>query len=60
MGSAAVAEELAGIDELREFKELTASEPAPEDEDTDTEETPFPVEPEEKPQPIKPDVMPHG
>jgi hypothetical protein len=38
MGNTAVAEELAGLDELEELYELNASESEPEDEDDDEDE----------------------
>jgi len=38
MGNTAVAEELAGLDELEELYELNASESEPEDEDDDEED----------------------
>ena len=38
MGNTAVAEELAGLDELEELYELSASESEPEDEDDDEDD----------------------
>jgi hypothetical protein len=60
MGNVAVAEQLAGIEELYE---LDASETEPEKEGGGEEmphpEMPHPVEPEEMPHPVEPEEMPH-
>jgi hypothetical protein len=52
MGNAAVAEELAGIDELEELYKLSASETEPEDDEEDEDED------EEEGGGMKPEVMP--
>ena len=59
MGNVAVAEELAGIDELDELYRLDASEPDPEPEpepDPDEDED----APDEGDEESEPEAMPHG
>ena len=55
MGNVAVAEELAGSDELDELYKLNASEPEPEPEDDDDED-----EDDNEGEGIKPEGMPQG
>jgi hypothetical protein len=54
MGNVAVAEKLAGSDELDELYKLNASESEPEDEDEEDEDE------DEKDEGIKPEGMPQG
>lgn len=59
MGNVAVAEELAGSDELDELRRLDASEPEPEPEpepDPDEDED----APDEDDEESEPEAMPHG
>jgi hypothetical protein len=58
MGNVAVAEELAGSDELDELYRLDASESEPEDEPDDDENED--EDEEEDEEGIKPEGMPHG
>jgi hypothetical protein len=61
MGNVAVAEELAGSDELDELCRLDASESEPEDEpDEDDEDQDDEDEGEDEGEDIKPGEMPHG
>jgi hypothetical protein len=61
MGNVAVAEELAGSDELDELYRLDASESEPEDEpDEDDEDQDDEDEGEDEGEDIKPGEMPHG
>jgi len=55
MGNAAVAEELAGVEELDELYRLDASESEPEDEEDEEEE-----DDGDEPDGDEPDVVPHG
>jgi len=55
MGNVAVAEELAGSDELAELYRLDASEPEPEPEPDDDED-----DPDEGDEDDEPEGMPHG
>jgi hypothetical protein len=57
MGNVAVAEELAGSDELAEFYRLDASEPEPEPEPEPDEDEDFPDEDDVE---AEPEGMPHG
>ena len=57
MGNVAVAEELAGIDELDELYRLDASEPEPEPEPEPDEDEDATDEDDEK---SEPEAMPHG
>ena len=57
MGNVAVAEELAGSDELDELYRLDASESEPEDEPEDDEDD---EDEDEGDEGIKPEGMPHG
>jgi len=57
MGNVAVAEELAGSDELAEFYRLDASEPEPEPEPEPDDDEDFPDEGDEE---AEPEGMPHG
>ena len=54
MGNVAVAEKLAGSDELDELYKLNASESEPEDEEDDEEEEP------EDGEGVEPEDIPHG
>jgi hypothetical protein len=58
MGNVAVAEELAGSDELDELYRLDASESEPEDEPDDDENED--EDEDENKEGIKPEGMPHG
>jgi hypothetical protein len=58
MGYVAVAEDLAGIDDLDELYEMDASEAEPEDEDDD--ETGDEDDAEDQGGGIKPEEIPHG
>jgi hypothetical protein len=60
MGNVAVAEELAGSDELDELYRLDASESAPEDEPDDDENEDQDEDEDENKEGIKPEGMPHG
>jgi hypothetical protein len=61
MGNVAVAEELAGSDELEELYRLDASESEPEAEpDDDDEENQDDKDEDENEEGIKPEGMPHG
>lgn len=54
MGNVAVAEDLAGVDDLDELYQLNASETAPEDDEDDDDDAD-----EERDGEIKPEGMPH-
>jgi hypothetical protein len=56
MGNVAVAEELAGSDELEELYRLNASESEPEDEPDDDDDE----DEDEDEEGIQPEEMPHG
>jgi hypothetical protein len=60
MGNVAVAEELAGSDELDELYRLDASESEPEDEPDDDENEDEDEDEDENKEGIKPEGMPHG
>jgi len=60
MGTVAVAEELAGSDELDELYRLDASESEPEDAPEDDEDEPDEDDEGEGEEGIKPEGMPHG
>ena len=60
MGNVAVAEELAGSDELDELYRLDASESEPEDEPDDDENEDEDEDEDENQEGIKPEGMPHG
>ncbi len=56
MGNSAVAEDLAGSDELEELYRLDASESEPEDDEDDEDED----EEDDEDEGIQPEEMPHG
>ena len=56
MGNVAVAEELAGSDELAELYRLDASEPEPDEPEPDEDED----DPDEDDEESEPEAMPHG
>jgi hypothetical protein len=60
MGNVAVAEELAGSDELDELYRLDASESEPEDEPDDDENEDEGEDEDENKEGLKPEGMPHG
>lgn len=60
MGNVAVAEELAGSDELAELYRLNASEPEPEPEPDPDEDEDGPDEDDEEDEEDEPEGMPHG
>lgn len=60
MGNVAVAEELAGSDELDEIYRLDASESEPEDEPDDEPDDEENEDEDENEEGIKPEGMPHG
>jgi hypothetical protein len=60
MGNVAVAEELAGSDELDELYRLDASESEPEAEPDDDDENQDDEDEDENKEGIKPEGMPHG
>ena len=60
MGNVAVAEELAGSDELDELYRLDASESEPEDEPDDEPDDEENEDEDENEEGIKPEGMPHG
>jgi hypothetical protein len=60
MGNVAVAEELAGSDELDELYRLDASESEPEDEPDDEPDDDENEDEDEGKEGIKPEGMPHG
>jgi hypothetical protein len=60
MGNVAVAEELAGSDELDELYRLDASESEPEDEPDDEPDDEENEDEDEGKEGIKPEGMPHG
>ena len=60
MGNVAVAEELAGSDELDELYRLDASESEPEDEPDDEPDDDENEDEDEDEEGIKPEGMPHG
>lgn len=60
MGNLAVAEELAGSDELDEFYRLDASESEPEDDDEDDDEDENEDENDEEDEDVEPEEFPQG
>jgi hypothetical protein len=60
MGNMAVAEELAGSDELEDLAELDASEAEPEDEDDDEDFDDEEDDEDDDDEGIQPEEMPHG